>query len=290
MKYLVLETHPGYAVLLDTEGRFVRAANLGYTVGETVTDIVIMREYAGNRFSGKMRLVSGIAAAACICLVSISVFLGYFIPNYTEYGTVALEINPGVRMTVSRTGKVLDLTGTNPDGEDLAQDYDYRGKTEEIVAEELADRAVEMGYLSDGGEIVLAVSADDTEWREGTEKETVRILQEHMEELALNVQVLTEREKAEVQENIQVVITIPPTVTPEVLPTPGTDQESAELTTVPAMQSSEADNSGESDYGDSDDESDDGITDYEYSDDGSSDYDDSENTASDYDESDDDDD
>ena len=64
MKYLVLEVHPGYAVLLDTEGRFVRAANLGYTVGETVTDIVIMRENAGSRFGRTVKLVSGIAAAA----------------------------------------------------------------------------------------------------------------------------------------------------------------------------------------------------------------------------------
>ena len=31
MQYLVLETHPAYAVLLDEEGRFLKAANLHYT-------------------------------------------------------------------------------------------------------------------------------------------------------------------------------------------------------------------------------------------------------------------
>ena len=185
MKYLVLEVHPGYAVLLDTEGRFVRAANLGYTVGETVTDIVIMRENAGSRFGRTVKLVSGIAAAACVCLVGAGLYLGYYVPNYAEYGTVAMEINPGIRMTLSRTGRVLDLEGINADGEALASGYEFRGKPEKTVADELADRAVAMGYLSDGGEIILDVSAEDTEWRDDTEREAVRTLQEHMEELSL---------------------------------------------------------------------------------------------------------
>ena len=35
MNYLVMETHPAYAVLLDEEGRFLKAANLRYQVGDT---------------------------------------------------------------------------------------------------------------------------------------------------------------------------------------------------------------------------------------------------------------
>mgnify|MGYP000246593579 FL=1 len=50
MKYLVIEVHPGYAVLLDSEGRFLRAANLGYQVGETVTEIVVMKEHSRESF------------------------------------------------------------------------------------------------------------------------------------------------------------------------------------------------------------------------------------------------
>lgn len=33
VKYLVMETHPAYAVVLDNEGRFLKAANLHYQVG-----------------------------------------------------------------------------------------------------------------------------------------------------------------------------------------------------------------------------------------------------------------
>lgn len=36
MTYIVMECHPGFAVLLDEEGRFVKAANRHYAVGQTV--------------------------------------------------------------------------------------------------------------------------------------------------------------------------------------------------------------------------------------------------------------
>ena len=44
MSYLVMETKRSYAVLLDQEGRFLKAANLHYQVGQTVTDPVLLRE------------------------------------------------------------------------------------------------------------------------------------------------------------------------------------------------------------------------------------------------------
>ena len=74
MKYLVIEVHPGYAVLLDSEGRFLRAANLGYQVGETVTEIVVMKEQSREPFFRNRKLIGGIAAAACFCLVCLGVW------------------------------------------------------------------------------------------------------------------------------------------------------------------------------------------------------------------------
>ena len=44
MSYLVMEVHPAYAVVLDEEGRFLKAANLRYQVGDTVRDIVELRD------------------------------------------------------------------------------------------------------------------------------------------------------------------------------------------------------------------------------------------------------
>ena len=47
MKYLVMETHPAYAVVLDEEGRFLKAANLRYQVGDTVQVGQVIGESAG---------------------------------------------------------------------------------------------------------------------------------------------------------------------------------------------------------------------------------------------------
>lgn len=52
MNYLVMECHPGYAILLDEEGRFLKAANLHYKVGQTVRDPVLMRTERRRRRAG----------------------------------------------------------------------------------------------------------------------------------------------------------------------------------------------------------------------------------------------
>ena len=49
MKYLVLETHPAYAILLDQTGRFVKAANRHYQVGETVQNVLELRDVPGEK-------------------------------------------------------------------------------------------------------------------------------------------------------------------------------------------------------------------------------------------------
>ena len=174
MKYLVMETHPAYAVVLDEEGRFLKAANLQYRVGDTVQHIVELRQ-ARPRAPALWKPLSGLAAAAaCLCLV----FFGYYQPNYTAYGTLRIQINPDVEMTVSRTDRVLDLEGLNADGEDLIGGYDYRGKDRETAAGELVERAIDMGYLSDGDTISITVSSSDADWQAREEAQVQAQLEE----------------------------------------------------------------------------------------------------------------
>ena len=161
MKYLVMETHPAYAVVLDEEGRFLKAANLRYQVGDTVQEIVELRP-PQKRAGSLWKPLSGLAGlAACLCLA----FFGWYQPNYTAYGTLRIQINPDVEMTVSRTDRVLDLEGLNEDGEDLIEGYSYRGKDRETAAGELVERAIDMGYLSDGDTVSITVSSSDADWQ-----------------------------------------------------------------------------------------------------------------------------
>ena len=174
MKYLVMETHPAYAVVLDEEGRFLKAANLRYQVGDTVGDIVELRQPV-KKARAPWRSMAGVAGlAACLCLV----FFGYYQPNFIPYGTLRIQINPDVEMTVSRTERVLALEGLNADGEALIDGYDFAGKDREAAAEDLVERAIDLGYLSGGDTVSITVTSDDAGWRAREEAEAAAALEE----------------------------------------------------------------------------------------------------------------
>ena len=176
MKYLVMECRKSYAILLDEEGRFLRAANLRYEVGQTVENPVLLREKKTEK-RRTARWISGITAAAACFLLFFG--FGYYYPNYMEiYSSVFLTINPEIQMDLNRQGDVVELTGMNEDGEQLLRGYDGDGKDKVTVADELIDRAVEMGFLSEGGQVSFSIDAPDevlfqeygTELRKGVEE------------------------------------------------------------------------------------------------------------------------
>ena len=109
--YLVLEVHNAYAVVLDNSGRFIKAANCGYEVGDTVDSIIpmIYPQDKKKRTNNIIRLAASLAA--CICLCVFGIYEYQFM--YTEYGSVHMQINPEVEITLSRSGRVLDIEGEN---------------------------------------------------------------------------------------------------------------------------------------------------------------------------------
>ena len=174
MNYLVMEVHPAYAVVLDEEGRFLKAANLRYKVGDTVRDIVELRRHKEKR-PALWKPLSGVAGlAACLCIV----FFGYYQPNFVPYGALRIQINPDVELTLSRTDRVLELEGLNADGRVLIEGYDYGGKDREDVTEELVERAIDMGYLSGGETVSITVTSADADWQAREEQAAREDLEE----------------------------------------------------------------------------------------------------------------
>ena len=159
MSYLVMECHPGYVVLLDEDGRFLKAANLRYEIGQTVYNPVLMKDTPGKQRHIVRWVSSGIAAIAACFLLFFG--LGYY-QNYIQpYSSIYLTINPEVQMDLSRQGTVVKLTGTNEDGEALLEGYDGRGKDKVTVADELIDRAIDIGFLSEGGRVSFSIDSPD---------------------------------------------------------------------------------------------------------------------------------
>ena len=211
MKYLVMETHPAYAVLLDESGRFLKAANLHYQVGDTVQDIIELRPPQTRRRSFGRPLAGIAGLAACLCLA----FFGYYQPNFMAYGTLRIQINPDVEMTVSRTERVLGLTGLNGDGQELIAGYSYQGKTREMATDELVERAIEMGYLSDGDTISITVSSSDTQWQAREEEQIQTQLEERYGEtivIQISAGDAAEQQPDPGQEQTEVVVPVAPQV------------------------------------------------------------------------------
>ena len=238
-----MEVHPAYAVVLDEEGRFLKAANLRYQVGDTVRDIVELRRPKEKR-PALWKPLSGVAGlAACLCIV----FFGYYQPNFVPYGALRIQINPDVELTLSRTDRVLELEGLNADGQSLIAGYDYGGKDREDVTEELVERAIDMGYLSGGETVSITVTSADADWQAREEQAAREDLEERYGETIV-IQIGPTDEKPPVTE---VVIPVTP---PEPEPTPEPPPEQTDPPVVP----------DDTDYGPNVD----GVTDYEPPDEG----------------------
>ena len=263
-----MEVHPAYAVVLDEEGRFLKAANLRYQVGDTVRDIVELRHPREKR-PALWKPLSGVAGlAACLCLV----FFGYYQPNFTPYGALRIQINPDVELTLSRTDRVLELEGLNEDGQSLIAGYDYGGKDREDVTEELVERAIDMGYLSDGETVSITVTSSDADWQIREEREAREDLEERYGET-----IVIQIGPADEEPVTEVVIPVTP---PEPEPTPEPPPEQVDPPAAPDDTDDRPDSGGATGYQDTDYGPDaDGITDYEDTDygpysDGVTDYED----------------
>lgn len=163
MEYLVMETFNTYAVLLDSEGRFVKTANPGYEIGETVTTPVIMRDKPLEKVSGLSKINKRVVASIVAIAAMVALFFGvnFYQQNYAPYTSIFMMINPEVEMVLNRNGEVIDLEGANADGEILLEGYEQNSKDKTVILNELVDRAVEQGFLAEGGQVSISIDTPD---------------------------------------------------------------------------------------------------------------------------------
>lgn len=157
MKYMVMECHPGYAVVMDENGQFWKVANRHYEVGQLVETVTVMQVPKRNL---KRRLYPLVAMAACLVLLLTTTFPFFQHP----YASVYVKINPEVRIDVDKNDRVVALEGINADGITLIQGYDFRNKNLELVTNELVDLAINAGFLQADGTINLTLDSVDETW------------------------------------------------------------------------------------------------------------------------------
>ena len=177
MEYLVMECGLSYAVVLDQDGRILKVPNLGYTVGQSLKDVVLLPERPVRQQVLHKRIARWSALAACLCLL----LLGSWVWQ-SPIGTVRMQINPDVQMSVNRFDRVVALEGLNEDGTALIDGYRAYGQEMKTVSDELADRAMELGYLSAGGQITLTVDSEKGDWKTAAEELLLLELEVHFEQ------------------------------------------------------------------------------------------------------------
>lgn len=163
MKYLVMETFNSYAVLLDEEGRFVKSANLGYELGDTIQNPVLMSDNPLEKLKNPRKIANKIAGGILMVAAVVALFLGvnFYQQNYAPYTSIFMMINPEVEMILNRNGEVIDLEGANEDGDILLEDYKPNSKDKTIILNELVDRAIELGFLAEGGQVSISIDTPD---------------------------------------------------------------------------------------------------------------------------------
>ena len=120
-----------------------------------------------------------------------------------------MQINPDVQMSVNRFDRVVALEGLNEDGTALIDGYRAYGQEMKTVSDELADRAMELGYLSAGGQITLTVDSEKGDWKTAAEELLLLELEVHFEQ-RVTVTVDGKRPSAGQESSEDIIITPPP--------------------------------------------------------------------------------
>ncbi|MBR4626328.1 MAG: hypothetical protein IKO47_01240 [Ruminococcus sp.] len=161
MKYIVMECHKGYAVLMDEDSAFVKAANLNYEVGQTVTTPVLMESEEG-RSRRKNRIIMSVAAAAACLTIICGTGYHYYSVNYKTHSTVIISSNAGVKLYLNKKDKVIKIESMTPEGEAVLSDYSGKGKDKNDAVSDIVGISKSKGYIADGDTVSVYIPDTDS--------------------------------------------------------------------------------------------------------------------------------
>ena len=117
MNAVIVDIRKKQAAALDESGRIIRIHNADYEIGQQIE----LHEVKPVRTPQMLkRLSSGIAAAVLVAMIGTGT--AYAVP----YGTVTLDGDSSVEYTINCFDYVIDVKGTNEEGEALLAEIDSR--------------------------------------------------------------------------------------------------------------------------------------------------------------------
>ena len=116
MKAVIVDLVGGQAAALCDDGRVIRLADAGYTLGQ-----VVEVHAQKPRRPKWLRYISSVAAAAVLVTA-----IGGGVAYATPYGVVSLDVNPSLEYTINRFDYVLSVEGVNEDGQEMLAEMDKK--------------------------------------------------------------------------------------------------------------------------------------------------------------------
>ena len=160
---------------MDEASRFVRAANLHYEVGQTVTAPILMEEETPKiRRSTVIRIA---AAAACLVLLSGIGLHSYFAKKMRS--TIRLCSEVEFEMQLNRAGEVIRISSSTENGQALLDSYQTKNKDMVTVVGDLLTMQRDQGYITEGETVSVYIDSDDDkkyeEYKSGLETEAEKL-------------------------------------------------------------------------------------------------------------------
>ncbi len=115
-----------------------------------------------------------------------------------ENAFVTIDINPSIEIITGEDGLVVQVNAINDDAQVLLVDYDYTGKTVEVVVDEIVELAMELGYIDglDENAIVVTAEANDLVKTEELENKITERINKFSERKQIRMQVIKANQEA----------------------------------------------------------------------------------------------
>lgn len=161
MKYLVMECNPGYAVLMDEESRVVRAANLHYAVGDTVTNPILMGDHAEKPQISRTVIKRLAAVAACFLILSTAGIGLYFRNRRTTESVVMLVERKRYEVALNPSGEVLQIQEENDEGKTVIESYEGQHVSLADALGAVLQDSLDQGNISEDAPVQIYLSAEN---------------------------------------------------------------------------------------------------------------------------------
>lgn len=200
MKYLVMEIDKDKALVLSSDGNFIKVKNFNYEIGQQLDQISQINFY---------HLTKAHITKAAFILTCLSLFFfSYYYYNYLNiYSSIFFSINPKIRMDLNAKGDVIKLVGLNDEAKELLVNYNYKNKDKYLISQELVELFKDNNYFINNKTITIIIESNDQNLKKEYELTFLKQLNSYINPEEITIEItLPQLELISVKQALQISI------------------------------------------------------------------------------------